>query len=276
MAKKNELTHLAIILDGNGRWAEKHGVPRVKGHEAGAERVMQIVKDLKDFLSIRYLTLYAFSTENWNRSEEEVSALMDLLCKFLDQHYEALVENKIRLLVAGQREKMPLKCLERIDKVTALTSKNYERTVIFAINYGGRQEITDAVRKIAEKVKSGSMSTDEISEKEIFHLIDLVGRLELALATASLREALPVWCRPDLSGIKPKLDAENLYHPDVPDPDLLIRTSGEVRISNFLLWQISYSELYFTDVLWPDFDKTELEKAIDSYYNRDRRFGGRK
>ena len=237
MAKKSELTHLAIILDGNGRWAEKHGVPRVKGHEAGAERVMQIVKDLKDFLSIRYLTLYAFSTENWNRSEEEVSALMDLLCKFLDQHYEALVENKIRLLVAGQREKMPLKCLERIDKVTALTSKNYERTVIFAINYGGRQEITDAVRKIAEKVKSGSMSTDEISEKTI---------------------------------------AENLYHPDVPDPDLLIRTSGELRISNFLLWQISYSELYFTDVLWPDFDKTELEKAIDSYYNRDRRFGGRK
>ena len=237
MAKKNELTHLAIILDGNGRWAEKHGVPRVKGHEAGAERVMQIVKDLEDFLSIRYLTLYAFSTENWNRSEDEVSALMDLLCKFLDQHSEVLVENKIRLLVSGQREKMPLKCLERIDKVTALTSKNYEKTVIFAINYGGRQEITDAVRKIAEKVKSGSMSTDEICEKTI---------------------------------------AENLYHPDVPDPDLLIRTSGEVRISNFLLWQISYSELYFTDVLWPDFDKTELEKAIDSYYNRDRRFGGRK
>ena len=237
MAKKNELTHLAVILDGNGRWAEKHGVPRVKGHEAGAERVMQIVKDLKDFLSIRYLTLYAFSTENWNRSEEEVSALMDLLCKFLDQHYEALVENKIRLLVAGQREKMPQKCLERIDKVTALTSENYEKTVIFAINYGGRQEITDAVRKIAEKVKSGSMGVDEINESTI---------------------------------------AKNLYHPDVPDPDLLVRTSGELRISNFLLWQISYSELYFTEVLWPDFDKTQLEKAINSYYNRDRRFGGRK
>ena len=237
MAKKNELTHLAIILDGNGRWAEKHGVPRVKGHEAGAERVLQLMEDLKDFPAIKYLTLYAFSTENWNRSEEEVSALMELLCLFLDQHCETLIKNKIRLLVAGQREKMPQKCLEQIDKVTALTSENYEKTVIFAINYGGRQEITDAVRKIVEKVKSGSMGVDEINESTI---------------------------------------AENLYHPDVPDPDLLVRTSGEVRISNFLLWQISYSELYFTDVLWPDFDKTELEKAIDSYYNRDRRFGGRK
>lgn len=237
MAKKNELTHLAIILDGNGRWAEKHGVPRVKGHEAGAERVLQLMEDLKDFPAIKYLTLYAFSTENWNRSEEEVSALMELLCLFFDQHCETLIKNKIRLLVAGQREKMPQKCLERIDKVTALTSENYEKTVIFAINYGGRQEITDAVRKIAEKVKSGSMSVDEINESTI---------------------------------------AENLYHPDVPDPDLLVRTSGELRISNFLLWQISYSELYFTEVLWPDFDKTQLEKAINSYYNRDRRFGGRK
>lgn len=237
MAKKNELTHLAIILDGNGRWAEKHGVPRVKGHEAGAERVLQLMEDLKDFPAIKYLTLYAFSTENWNRSEEEVSALMELLCLFLDQHCETLIKNKIRLLVAGQREKMPQKCLERIDKVTALTSENYEKTVIFAINYGGRQEITDAVRKIAEKIKAGSMGADEINESTI---------------------------------------AENLYHPDVPDPDLLVRTSGELRISNFLLWQISYSELYFTEVLWPDFDKTQLEKAINSYYNRDRRFGGRK
>ena len=132
---------------------------------------------------------------------------------------------------------MPQKCLERMDKVTALTSENYEKTVIFAINYGGRQEITDAVRKIAGKIQAGSMRADEIDESKI---------------------------------------AENLYHPDVPDPDLLVRTSGELRISNFLLWQISYSELYFTDVLWPDFDKTQLEKAIYSYNNRDRRFGGRK
>ena len=237
MAKKNELTHLAIILDGNGRWAEKNGVPRVKGHEAGAERVLQLVEDLNSFPSIKYLTLYAFSTENWNRSEEEVSALMELLCTFLDQHCETLIRNRIRLLVSGKREKMPQKCLERMDKVTALTSENYEKTVIFAINYGGRQEITDAVRKIAGKIQAGSMRADEIDESKI---------------------------------------AENLYHPDVPDPDLLVRTSGELRISNFLLWQISYSELYFTDILWPDFEKTQLEKAINSYYNRDRRFGGRK
>ena len=237
MAKKNELTHRAIILDGNGRWAEKHGVPRVEGHKAGAERVLKLVEDLNCFPSIRYLTLYAFSTENWNRSEEEVSALMELLCTFLDQHCETLIRNRIRLLIAGKREKMPKKCLENMDKVTALTSENYKKTVIFAINYGGRQEITDAVRKIAEKIQSGSMRADEVNESKI---------------------------------------AENLYHPDVPDPDLLVRTSGELRISNFLLWQISYSELYFTDVFWPDFDKTQLEKAINSYYNRDRRFGGRK
>ena len=237
MAKKNELTHLAIILDGNGRWAEKHGVPRVEGHKAGAERVLKLVEDLNCFPTIKYLTLYAFSTENWNRSEEEVSALMELLCMFLDQHCETLIRNKIRLLISGKREKMPEKCLKRMDQVTALTSENYKKTVIFAINYGGRQEITDAVRKIAEKIQTGSMGIDEINESKI---------------------------------------AENLYHPDVPDPDLLVRTSGELRISNFLLWQISYSELYFTDVLWPDFDKMQLEKAIYSYNNRDRRFGGRK
>ncbi len=237
MAKKNELTHLAVILDGNGRWAEKHGVPRAEGHKAGAERVLQLMEDLNDFPSIKYLTLYAFSTENWNRSEDEVSALMELLCLFLERHCETLVKNRIRLLIAGRREKMPQKCLEQIDKVTALTSENYEKTVIFAINYGSRQEITDAVRKIAEKIQAGSMTVDEIDEQKI---------------------------------------AENLYLPCVPDPDLLVRTSGELRISNFLLWQISYSELYFTDVLWPDFDKIQLEKAINSYYNRDRRFGGRK
>lgn len=237
MVKKHELTHLAIILDGNGRWAEKNGVARVEGHKAGAERVLKLMEDLNDFPSVKYLTLYAFSTENWNRSEEEVSALMELLCVFLDQYCDTLVRKKIRLLVSGKREKMPQKCLDRFDKVTKLTSEGYEKTVIFAINYGGRQEITDSVRKIAEKIRSGLLRPEDVDEQKI---------------------------------------AENLYHPEVPDPDLLIRTSGELRISNFLLWQISYSELYFTDVLWPDFDKTQLEKAIHSYFNRDRRFGGRK
>ncbi len=235
MAKKNELTHLAVILDGNGRWAEKHGLPRVKGHEAGAERVIDLVENLKD-TSIRFLTLYAFSNENWNRSEEEVSALMELLCSFLDHYGKKMVENKIRLLVTGRRDRMPQKCLDQLDSVIKMSAENFERTVIFALNYGGRQEITDAVKSIAQQVKNGSIDPDAIDEKTV---------------------------------------ADHLYHPSIPDPDLLIRTSGELRISNFLLWQISYAEFYFTDTFWPDFDKAELNKAIDSYYNRNRRFGGR-
>ena len=235
MAKKNELTHLAVILDGNGRWAEKHGLPRVKGHEAGAERVIDLVENLKD-TSIRFLTLYAFSNENWNRSEEEVSALMELLFSFLDHYGKKMVENKIRLLVTGRRDRMPQKCLDQLDSVIKMSAENFERTVIFALNYGGRQEITDAVKSIAQQVKNGSIDPDAINEKTV---------------------------------------ADHLYHPSIPDPDLLIRTSGELRISNFLLWQISYAEFYFTDTFWPDFDKAELNKAIDSYYNRNRRFGGR-
>ena len=235
MAKKNELTHLAVILDGNGRWAEKHGLPRVKGHEAGAERVIDLVENLKD-TSIRFLTLYAFSNENWNRSEEEVSALMELLFSFLDHYGKKMVENKIRLLVTGRRDRMPQKCLDQLDSVIKMSAENFERTVIFALNYGGRQEITDAVKSIAQQVKNGSIDPDAIDEKTV---------------------------------------ADHLYNPSIPDPDLLIRTSGELRISNFLLWQISYAEFYFTDTFWPDFDKAELNKAIDSYYNRNRRFGGR-
>lgn len=235
MAKKNELTHLAVILDGNGRWAEKHGLPRVKGHEAGAERVIDLVENLKD-TSIRFLTLYTFSNENWNRSEEEVSALMELLYSFLDRYGKKMVENKIRLLVTGRRDRMPQKCLDQLDSVIKMTAENFERTVIFALNYGGRQEIADAVKSIAQQVKNGSIDPDAIDEKTV---------------------------------------ADHLYHPSIPDPDLLIRTSGELRISNFLLWQISYAEFYFTDTFWPDFDKAELNKAIDSYYHRNRRFGGR-
>lgn len=186
MAKKNELTHLAVILDGNGRWAEKHGLPRVKGHEAGAERVIDLVENLKD-TSIRFLTLYAFSNENWNRSEEEVSALMELLFSFLDHYGKKMVENKIRLLVTGRRDRMPQKCLDQLDSVIKMSAENFERTVIFALNYGGRQEITDAVKSIAQQVKNGSIDPDAIDEKTV---------------------------------------ADHLYHPSIPDPDLLIRTSG--------------------------------------------------
>lgn len=233
---ENDLTHLAIIMDGNGRWAEKNNVSRVEGHKAGAKRVIDLLIQLKE-TSVKYLTLYAFSTENWKRSEEEVSAIMDLLCNFLDEYTNELIKYKIRLLVAGSRDRMPEKCLQRMDYTIEATSKNYEKTLIFALNYGGRMEITDAVRKIATQVQDGTLNIENITEDTV---------------------------------------AENLYLPEIPDPDLMIRTSGEIRISNFLLWKISYSELYFTDTLWPDFDKTELFKAIDTYKNRKRRFGGRK
>ncbi len=237
MAKKNELKHLAVILDGNGRWAEQHGLERVKGHKAGADRVNDLIRNLEG-TGVKYLTLYAFSNENWSRSEEEVSALMGLLCDFLDEYRESMKKDKIRLLFSGRRSRMPAECLERLDRVMEETKTDEPAlTLILALNYGGRQEITDAVRNIAEKVLSGTVKPEEIDENMI---------------------------------------AENLYYPFVPDPDLLIRTSGELRISNFLLWQASYSEFYFTDTLWPDFDKEELMKAIDSYYNRNRRFGGRK
>ncbi len=236
MAKKNELKHLAVILDGNGRWAEQHGVPRVEGHKAGAERVIDLVENLKE-TTVRYLTLYAFSNENWSRSEEEVSALMELLCAFLDEYKETLKKNCVRLLFSGRRDKMPQKCLKRLDQVMAETAGGKDLTVILALNYGGRQEITDAVRKIAGKISDGEIKPEDIDENLI---------------------------------------AQNLYYPEIPDPDLLVRTSGELRISNFLLWEISYSEFYFTDTFWPDFDKAELMKAIENYDNRNRRFGGRK
>ena len=227
--------HVAIIMDGNGRWAKKRGLPRTAGHKEGALAVDRITRAARE-LGIEYLTLYAFSNENWNRSEEEVSALMELLFSFLDHYGKKMVENKIRLLVTGRRDRMPQKCLDQLDSVIKMSAENFERTVIFALNYGGRQEITDAVKSIAQQVKNGSIDPDAIDEKTV---------------------------------------ADHLYHPSIPDPDLLIRTSGELRISNFLLWQISYAEFYFTDTFWPDFDKAELNKAIDSYYNRNRRFGGR-
>ncbi len=236
MAKKNELRHLAVILDGNGRWAEQHGVPRVEGHKAGAERVIDLVDNLED-TTVKYLTLYAFSNENWSRSEEEVSALMELLCAFLDEYKETLKKKGVRLLFSGRRDKMPEKCLIRLDQVMAETAAGENLTVILALNYGARQEITDAVRAIAQKVSAGEIKPEDIDEN---------------------------------------LVAQNLYYPEIPDPDLLVRTSGELRISNFLLWQISYSEFYFIDTFWPDFDKAELMKAINSYYDRNRRFGGRK
>ena len=227
--------HVAIIMDGNGRWAKQNGLERVEGHRAGAIAVKNLVESLKQ-TGIQYLTLYAFSTENWKRSKEEVDALMELLAEFIDANLPLLMENNVRLLVSGRIEGLPEKAREKLKDAIRKSSVNTGGTVIFALNYGGRAEIADAAKKIADQVLNGEIDPDQIDEK---------------------------------------LFAQNLYLPEVPDPDLLIRTSGELRLSNFLLWELSYSEIYVTDTYWPDFDLAELNKAIDAFQTRNRRFGGR-
>lgn len=233
--KKIVPRHVAIIMDGNGRWAKQHGLERVEGHRAGAVAVKNLVDSLKK-TGIQYLTLYAFSTENWKRSKEEVDALMELLAEFIDANLSVLMENNVRLLVTGRIEGLPEKAREKLKDAIRKSSANSGGTVIFALNYGGRAEIADAAAKIARKALKGEIDPDQIDEK---------------------------------------LFAQHLYLPEVPDPDLLIRTSGELRLSNFLLWELSYSEIYVTDTYWPDFDLAELDKAIDAFQKRNRRFGGR-
>lgn len=236
MEQGGELRHVAVILDGNGRWAERHGVERKEGHLAGANRVVDFMNYVSNYESIRYVTLYAFSTENWKRSKEEVDALMNILARFLDDNLELMLKEKVRLLTTGDTSALPEECRVRLEKVKRETGKDFTRTFILALNYGSRMEITHAVKSIAAEVKDGTLSLDDITEKTV---------------------------------------ADHMYLPDVPDPDLLIRTSGEERVSNFLLWQISYSEFYFTTTLWPDFDNDEFGKAVQAFYSRKRRFGGR-
>lgn len=236
MEQGGELRHVAVILDGNGRWAERHGVERKEGHLAGANRVVDFMNYISNYESIRYVTLYAFSTENWKRSKEEVDALMNILARFLDDNLELMLKEKVRLLTTGDTSALPEECRVRLEKVKRETGKDFTRTFILALNYGSRMEITHAVKSIAAEVKDGTLSLDDITEKTV---------------------------------------ADHMYLPDVPDPDLLIRTSGEERVSNFLLWQISYSEFYFTTTLWPDFDNDEFGKAVQAFYSRKRRFGGR-
>ena len=228
--------HVAIIMDGNGRWAKQHGKERVEGHLAGAECVEHLIETISQY-GIQYLTLYAFSTENWKRSREEVDALMLLLTEFLRKNLERLKKNKIRLLVTGRIDGLPEEPRNELKKAIEETSKEYNYTLILALNYGGRAEIADAAKRIAQEVKDGKLDPSVIDET-VF--------------------------------------SRYLYLPDVPDPDLMIRTSGELRISNFLLWELSYAEFYVTDTYWPDFDAAEFRKAIEAYSARDRRFGGRK
>lgn len=227
--------HIAIIMDGNGRWAQQHHLPRTEGHSAGAQRVLDLMNDIHKY-QIPFVTLYAFSTENWKRSKEEVDFLMELLVRFLEENAERMLENKIRLRVTGRMEELPPVCVEKLRSVLEKTAVDYEYTLILALNYGGRQELTDAMRSVAEKVKNGTLSPETITEETI---------------------------------------AQHLYLPDIPDPDFMIRTSGEERISNFLLWQLSYAEFYFPACYWPDFDSQQFEQAINVYKNRNRRFGGR-
>ncbi len=226
--------HVAIIMDGNGRWAKKRGLPRTMGHAQGARTVEQILEDA-DHMGIRYLTVYAFSTENWSRPDSEVKALMNLLRKYMKTSLAKCAKNNVRIRVIGDKSRLDKDLQESIAYLEEQTRTNTGIGFQIAINYGSRDEMRRAVARIAEEVKEGNIDPSGITEEMIGRYLDTGG---------------------------------------IPDPDLLIRTCGEERISNFLLWQIAYSELYFTDKAWPDFDKAELEKAIDAYNHRERRFGG--
>ncbi|MDD2237324.1 MAG: isoprenyl transferase [Kiritimatiellae bacterium] len=225
--------HIAIIMDGNGRWAKKQGFARVKGHEAGAESVRTAIRCCRN-AGVQYLTLYAFSVENWVRPKAEVAALMQLLRRFLKNNEHELHENQVRLRVSGRLQDLPEDVQREINRVMEATKHYDAGQLILALSYGGRTELTEAMQKIARQVKAGELPPESITEETI---------------------------------------TQNLYLPDVPDPDLMIRTSGELRLSNFLLWQLSYAELYFDDVLWPDFREPHFQKALENYSKRKRRFG---
>ena len=226
--------HVAIILDGNGRWAKKRHMPRNYGHKVGADNLEQVIEDAWD-LGIKYLTVYAFSTENWKRSVEEVTGLMTILRDFLRRSIEKSMKNNMRVSIIGKRDRLDKDIVAAIEELEETTKNNTGLHFIVALNYGGRDEITRAVAGIAQDYKDGKLNLEDITEDFISSRLDTAG---------------------------------------IPDPDLLIRTSGEIRTSNFLPWQISYSEFYFCNTLWPDFKKADLQKAIDYFNGRERRFGG--
>ena len=227
--------HIAIIMDGNGRWATKRALPRKAGHKAGAEALEKIIYAAKD-MGLEHLTVYAFSTENWKRSEEEVGAIMDLLRMYLKNYFKKFLNDNVRMDVIGDISRLDKDIQEAILEIEEISKEKTGLSVHIALNYGGRDEIRRAVAKIAADVAEGKLNAADVTEDIITNALDTAG---------------------------------------TPDPELLIRTSGEERISNFLLWQIAYSEFYFSEMLWPDFNKTELQKAIYYYQNRERRFGGR-
>lgn len=227
------LHHLAIIMDGNGRWAEQRHLPRIVGHRRGVETVQRIVAACRA-RGIPYLTLYAFSSENWGRPVEEVGALMGLLGRYLQSELATMLQRGVRLRVIGEIARLPADVQRVLEETIARTAANTEMVLTLALSYGGRDEIIRGVRRLAARVAAGELAPENIDEATVAAALDTAG---------------------------------------MPDPDLLIRTSGELRISNFLLWQLAYAELHFTDVLWPDFDEAELQNALDRFRQRQRRFG---
>lgn len=234
LAEQGEIPdHIAIIMDGNGRWAKSRGNMRADGHKAGVDSVRDITEACAQ-IGVKHLTLYAFSTENWDRPKFEVNALMRLLASSLRKEADNLHENNIRLETIGQINRFPKKCQRELQEVMQLTEDNDRLQLCLALSYSGRWDITEAVKKLAHRVKEGNINPDDIDDEMI---------------------------------------SANLSTADIPDPELIIRTSGEYRLSNFLLWQLAYSELYITETYWPDFRRNELYKAIQSFQERDRRFG---
>lgn len=228
--------HIAIVMDGNGRWAKKRFLPRIAGHKAGVDAARMAVKACAK-RHIQVLSLFAFSSENWRRPDEEVSYLMELFVTGLERESDMMHENNIRLRFIGDRIRFSDKLTQKINEVEKLTATNTGMVLLIAVDYGGQWDICQATQQLAQEVESGTLKSTDITAEKI---------------------------------------ASKLSFADLPDPDLFIRTSGELRISNFMLWQLAYSELYFTDVLWPDFDEREFEKALTHFAERDRRYGGRK
>ncbi len=238
MPDKMEKTvkHVAIIMDGNGRWAKENGLKHLEGHKEGSKAVQRVIEAAEEF-GVKYITLYAFSTENWKRPKMEVDGLMMLLRTFFDENLKKIIEKGVRVKAIGRLNQIPILTRKKLMNAVKVTAQNTKGTVILAINYGGRAEIVDAAKKIAQ---------DAIDKKI------------------------------NIKNLDEELFSDYLYDSEIPDPELMIRTSGEFRLSNFLLWQLSYSEIYISDIYWPDFGKDEFKKALDCYYKRNRRFGGRK
>ena len=233
MDNNHNIKHVAIIMDGNGRWAQQHGHERTFGHEQGVEAVRSVTEGATE-MGIPYLTLYTFSTENWNRPKEEVDMLMRLLTRVIAKEVDTFMKNGVRLLTTGRLDTLPEDCQRSMREAEELTANNKNTTLILALSYSGRSELVDTAKQIAHKAANGQLNPDDIDESTI---------------------------------------QQHLYHPEIPDVDLLIRTGGDLRISNFLLWEIAYAELFFSPIMWPDFRKEHLREILDQFSHRERRFG---